>query len=403
MARGRPATPLGSYGEINVKELAVGRHQAETRLRLWNGDTVRLQARGKSKTAAVNALKIKCAERLGASDTEVLTTTSPVSALMEHWLETKKKIRPQTRERYRNAIDNHVIPAFGNMRINEVTPAFLNQWLHGKTQGVASNARSVLNGAFSMATRYGLIPANPMAVIEPLAVASKDVRALAVEEIQPFREQIARSKDELLIDVTDFCLATGLRAGEVLALRWEDVDLEHKPPIMRVTGTLTYSKETGHVRQEEGKTTTAGRPIQLPAVALEILERRYQKFGEHLEMVFPSGSGTYVWENNLNRLLREARGERFNWVTIHSLRKTLGSVVADELGPHKAADVLGHADSRLTETVYYQRNRRGVPIGEVVDQVLKVSKKSPDNATGEPEISSEDGMNNSVTSSNRNG
>lgn len=401
MARGRPATPLGSYGEINTKELATGRHQAETRLRLWNGDTVRLQARGKSKTAAINALKTKCAERLGASDTEVLTTTSPVSALMEHWLETKTKIRPQTRERYRNAIDNHIIPAFGNMRLNEVTPAFLNEWLHGKTQGVAANVRSVLNGAFSMATRYGLIQANPMAVIEPLTVETKDVRALAVEEIQPFRDQIARSGDELLVDVTDFCLATGLRAGEVLALRWEDVDLEHEPPIMRVTGTLTYSKETGHVRQEEGKTTAARRPIQLPAVAVEILERRHEKFGEHLPMVFPSGAGTYVWENNFNRLLREARGEQFKWVTIHSLRKTLGSVVADELGPHKAADVLGHADSRLTETVYYQRNRRGVAIGDVIDQVLKVSKKSPNNLKDRTESNERTGTSATVTSINR--
>lgn len=402
MARGRPATPLGSYGEIHVKELSTGRHQAETRLRLWNGDTVRLQARGKSKTAATNALKTKCAERLGAADTEVLTISSPVSALMEHWLETKKKIRPQTRERYRNAIDNHIIPAFGNMRLNEVTPAFLNQWIHGKTHGVAANIRSVLNGAFTMATRYGLIPTNPMAVIEPLTTETKDVRALAVDEIQPFREQIAKTKDELLIDVTDFCLATGLRAGEVLALRWEDVDLEYEPPIMRVTGTLAYSKEAGHIRQEEGKTSAAGRPIQLPAVAVEILERRHEKFGEHLEMVFPSGSGTYVWENNFNRLLREARGARFNWVTIHALRKTLGSMVADELGPHKAADVLGHTDSRLTETVYYQRNRRGVPIGEVVDQVLKVSKKSPHNATVSSETIEEGGINTSLTSGNGN-
>lgn len=56
------------------------------------------------------------------------------------------------------------------------------------------------------------------------------------------------------------------------------------------------------------------------------------------------------------------------------LEKTLGSLIADELGPPKAADVLGHADSRLTETVLYERNRVSEPIGEVVDDVLKVSK-----------------------------
>lgn len=376
MARGRPATPLGTWGEISAKQLDTGRWVSETRLRLYNGETVRLQARGKSKTAAINALKEKCALRLGSADTTTLKTNSPVSLLLEHWLETKTKIRPQTRERYQSTIDTHIVPAFGKMRINEVTPAFLDQWIHSISAGMTGNVRSVLKGSFSMATRYGLIPANPMDVVQTVEVVSKEVRALTVDEIKPFRELLKNTKNELLIDVTDFCLATGLRAGEVLALRWVDVDLQHEPPMMWTTGTLVFSKETGLIRQEDGKTDTSKRPIQLPAVAVEILKRRKRKFTD-LEMVFPSGAGTYVWESNFNRWLRDARGEEFKWVTIHSLRKTLGSIVADQLGPHKAADVLGHADSRLTETVYYQRNRKGVPIGQVVDEVLKVSKKSP--------------------------
>lgn len=391
MARGRPATPLGTWGEINIKQLDSGRHQAETRLRLWNGDTARIQARGKSKTAAVNALKEKCTERLGASDTEVLTMTSPVRELMEQWIDTKTKVRPQTRDRYRNAIDNHITPAFGKMRLNEVTPAFLDSWLQGKAEGIGPNIRTVLSGAFTMATRYGLIAANPMAVVQPLESTKKDVRALTPEEIPAFRAQIAKSKDELLIDVTDFALATGLRAGEVLATDWTDVDVDANVPILQMSGTLVYSRETGNIRQDVGKSDAAARPIQLPAVAVDILRRRKEKYGE-LPMVFPSGAGTYVWENNFNTRLRRWRGERFNWVTIHSLRKTLASLVADQLGPHKAADVLGHADSRLTETVYYQRNRQGVPIGDVVDQVVKVSKKSPNNTDESKERSTPDGQ-----------
>lgn len=229
-----------------------------------------------------------------------------------------------------------------------------------------------------MATRHGLIPSNPMAVVQPVEVEQKEVRALSVDEIPMFREQIANSGDELLIDVTDFALVTGLRAGEVLATVWQDVDIDSDIPTLQMTGTMVYSSETGHVRQDVGKSNAAARPIQLPAVAVEILRRRKEKYGE-LSMVFPSGAGTFVWENNFNTRLRKWRGERFNWVTIHSLRKTLASLVADQLGPHKAADVLGHADSRLTERVYYERNRQGVPIGDLVDQVVKVSKKSPNN------------------------
>lgn len=378
MARGRPATPLGTWGNIRIAQLESGRWQAETRLRLWNGDVARIQARGRSKTAAINTLKGKCTERLGASDTEVLTMTSPVRGLLEQWIATKTKVRPQTRDRYQSSISNHIVPAFGNMRLNEVTPAYLDTWLQAQPLGVAANIRTVLKGAFTMATRHGLIPSNPMAVVQPVEVEQKEVRALSVDEIPVFREQIAKSGDELLVDVTDFALVTGLRAGEVLATVWRDVDMNSDIPTLRMTGTMVYSSETGHVRQDVGKSNAAARPIQLPAVAVEILRRRKEKYGE-LPMVFPSGAGTFVWENNFNTRLRKWRGERFNWVTIHSLRKTLASLVADQLGPHKAADVLGHADSRLTERVYYERNRQGVPIGDVVDQVVKVSKKSPNN------------------------
>lgn len=378
MARGRPATPLGTWGEISSKQLESGKWQSSTRLRLWNGETVRVRARGNSKSGSVNAVKAKCTEKLGASDSEVLTTTSPVSDLMEHWLETKKKIRPQSRDRYRNSIDRHIVPAFGEMRIREVTPSYLNSWLQALPSGVAPNVRTVLKGAFKMATRYGLIPSDPMQVVEPVTVEQKEVRALTLDEIPRFRAQIAKSGNETLQDVVDVSLATGLRAGEVLGIKWSDIDLEDEPPILRVSGSMVYSKDTGLIRQDEGKTGNAARPIQLSRMCVEILQRRKEKYGV-LEMVFPSGAGTYLWENNFNRWLRQWRGEEFSWVTIHTLRKTLGTIVYDELGPAKAAEVLGHSSSLLTERVYVQRNDNGVPIGDLVNAVLdgvqKVSKK----------------------------
>ena len=114
--------------------------------------------------------------------------------------------------------------------------------------------------------------------------------------------------------------------------------------------------------------------MQLSESCAATLKARRDKYGL-LPMVFPSGAGSYIWENNFNRWLREWRGDEFNWVTIHTLRKTLGSLVYDELGPHRAAEVLGHSNSTLTETVYVQRNRDGVPIGEIVDGVLDGVRK----------------------------
>ncbi|WP_179154809.1 tyrosine-type recombinase/integrase [Corynebacterium fournieri] len=298
--------------------------------------------------------------------------------LLEFWLDGKTDIRPQSRDRYRRIIDLHLEPAFGKLRIREVSPALLDAWLRGQTSGVAATSRTVLSGAFSMAARFGLVVSNPMLAVEPVNRPRKEVRALTRDEIPRFRAAIAKSENETLIDVVDVALATGLRAGELLALRWEDLHLDEASPRLEVSGTLVYSKELGHRRQEEGKTSQARRPVQLSESCATTLRRRREKYGT-LPMVFPSGAGSYVWENNFNRWLREWRGEEFKWVTIHSLRKTLGSLVYEELGPHRAAEVLGHSNSTLTETVYVQRNSAGVAIGDLVDNMLdgvqKMSEK----------------------------
>lgn len=378
MARGRPATPLGTHGEISFRQLPSGNIQASTWLRLLNGTTTRIRASGKSESAATRAVKESCKNALKSVNTPTLSTTSPMSALLDEWLKSKTEIRSQTKDRYENAIDNHIKPAMGKLRLNEVTALYLDGYLRSVTPGIGGNIRSVLKGAFKYALLHELIPTNPMLAVSAPVSGSVEVRALEVEEIPEFRATIKQSGDQLLIDVIDLCLSTGMRAGEVLGLSWDDVFLDDDVKLIRISGTMAYSKEHGYRKQKDGKTTRAKRPIQLSATAVKILERRKKEFGEHIPIVFPSRAGTPVWESNFNRSLQKHRGEKFSWVSIHSIRKTLATIVAYGLDPHKAADVLGHANSRMTEQVYIARTKRGVPIGEVVEDVVfgvqKVSK-----------------------------
>lgn len=379
MSRGRPATPLGSWGAITIRVLGEKSFEASTRIRRHNGKVVRVRARGSSKTAATNRLKERCTERLIAQDTKDLSTGSRVSHLVDYWLKSKEDVRPQTLERYKTSIENHIKPKLGELRLNEVNPSVLEQFFKEIPLGVVGNVKTVLMGAFRLATRYGLMQSNPMSVVETPVQETKRAKALAPDEVLRFQNVIAQSEDQNLIDVVDFCLCTGLRAGEVLALRWEDiVDDGQGNVVVIVRGTMAYSKEKGNIRQDFGKTAASMRPIPLAKRAVAITKERRARYGDMFEMVFPSSTGTYQWESNFNRQLRKWRGEEFSWVTIHTLRKTVASLVADELGPHKAADVLGHVDSRLTERAYYERNRAGVPIGEIIDKVVgsvqKVSK-----------------------------
>lgn len=371
--RGRPATPLGTWGTINAAKTDHG-WQASTYMRLYTGKSVRVRASAKTKTAAITALKARCAQRLQATDTDTLTSTSTLNQLITTWIDSKDDVTEQTLERYRGAIDRHIAPGIGEIRINEITPALMDRWVRDLTPGQAHNAMSVLKGAFGMAVRYGLLTTSPIQHVKPRKATKKKVDALSPEEMQAFRGDIKKHANgltnghtaDLLRDVTDIAICTGLRLGEILAIRWEDIDGD----TLHVCGTVVFTKGDGNHRQPFGKTETSDRVVQLPHVAQKIIARRRDKWGDIAEMLFPSVRLTYMSEANFNRIFRPAKGERWAHVTIHTLRRTLATIVNAAMGPRKAADLLGHADMSLTQRVYIARSDQGVAVGDLVDDLL---------------------------------
>ncbi|MFW8573292.1 tyrosine-type recombinase/integrase [Corynebacterium pseudodiphtheriticum] len=274
MARGRKPTPLGTWGNITVKQTPNGKYQASTYLRLHNGTRKRVRGQGTSKTAATNQCRNNCQQLLTTQDTTTLTTTTTITELAEYWFTQKAttEIRPQTLDRYRNAINNHITPHLGQIRLNEIKASYINHWIHSLTPGVVGNVRSVLKPAFTMALRDGLITTNPMDSLERLQGNKKEVRTLSTTDITEFRAAIAKSNSPTLIGVVDLCLATGLRVGEVLALNWQDLHLDEQAPWLEVTGTIVNSKAGKNQRQTFGKTAAANRKIPLNSFALKALK-----------------------------------------------------------------------------------------------------------------------------------
>ena len=374
--RGRPPLPLGTWGNITSTKTGAG-WQASTYLRLYSGQTVRVRASAKTKSGSINAVKERCAKRLNTTDTDVLSPTSTLLALIETWLAGKDDITTQTRERYQTATQRHIKPGIGQVRLNEITPPLLDRWIKSVPVGAVNNAMSVLRGSFSMAVRHGLIQASPLTHIAVPKAKKKPVSALTAEQIPVFRKHIHTYAGSLpnghtaalLRDVVDLALSTGLRLGEILAIRWEDIDGNN----IRITGTIVFNKEHGNIRQEWTKTETSTRTVQLGRLAQAIVKRRRgEDWAEHADMLFPSNSLTYMSEANFNRLFRQAKGEEWGWVTVHTLRRTVATVINKELGTKHAADLLGHTDMALTQRVYIARNDDGVAIGEVIDGILGV-------------------------------
>lgn len=372
--RGRPPLPLGTWGNITTRKLDTG-WQADTRLRLYTGKTVRVRATGKTKTAAITNVKQRCAQRLNTTSTETLTPTSTLNSLIETWMESKADVTQQTKDRYKTAHNNTIRDGIGEIRLNELTPAIMHKWSQATPAGTSSNARSVLKGALGMAVVFGLIPNSPLDHIARKKTAKKPVDALTVEQIPIFRTHIHdyaktlsnKHTADLLRDVTDFALSTGMRLGEILAIRWQDINSNH----LHVTGTIVFNKQHGNIRQDKPKTETSNRVIQLGTKAQEIINRRKgEDWADHADMLFPSVRLTYMETNNFNRLFRKAKGDEWAWVTIHTLRRTVATIINSELGSREASDLLGHSDMGLTQRVYVARNDAGVEIGMVIDRIL---------------------------------
>src|SRR5690606_8598278 len=161
----------------------------------------------------------------------------------------------------------------------------------------------------------------------------------------------------LLPDVIDLLLGTGLRIGEALALRWQDVALDEDPPALSVTGTLVEG--TGGLRRQELPKTEAGyRTLALPASVIEVLERRRREARDEMAPVFSTRTGRHVSPADFRRLMRSAlAGTELEWVTPHACRRTVATRIEETLGIRAALEQLGHARPAVTEAHYVARRR----------------------------------------------
>jgi integrase len=178
-------------------------------------------------------------------------------------------------------------------------------------------------------------------------------------------DEIALRRD--LPDITRWMLATGCRIGEVLAITFDDIDVDDKTA--SIDWNIVRVKDRGLVRAST-KTVAGERTLRLPGWAVDLVIRRGERYSwsgplfpvpgrRKGETRWPSG----VWRDpsNTSRDLREARERAgFGWVTSHVFRKTVATVM-DEAGmtAREIADQLGHARPSLTQDVYMSRRAVG--------------------------------------------
>ncbi|MCU1522259.1 MAG: phage integrase family protein [Arthrobacter sp.] len=160
-----------------------------------------------------------------------------------------------------------------------------------------------------------------------------------------------------LADIMLLMAATGLRIGEVLAIRWQDLDLSAPAPTLNVTGTLVEQKKQ-FFRQDLPKNYASVRTIHLPEWATEMLLRRKKNASPtQTDAVFATRNGTFVTPSNTRTELKNAMAKSGieERITPHAFRRTVATAVAENVNDEAAAAQLGHASVEVTRAHYIVR------------------------------------------------
>jgi integrase/predicted DNA-binding transcriptional regulator AlpA len=388
---GRPRLAPGEHGDTWVVALPNGRFRAVVRVRDRDGRVREVTATADTKGGAKRALMRKVEGRSTTTSIGVTANTS-IEELGAFWLEhrartgnarSRRHLAPQTLAIYEGALRSVVHPAIGGLRIGEASVGLLEAvFADLDERGISTvHARSVLNQMLTLAVRHGALQTNPMALVTPPVRKQQEVTALDVAAARELRRIVyaktegkpgRRKPTPDLRDFIDVGLGTGCRIGEILALSWFRLDLDCSIPTAQIDGTLVEPRQ-GYVARLHRQDWTKSRSVRrlvLPEYVATLLRERRDRTGipaAH-SPVFASPSQTWLWPNNINTRLRAAiAGTMLEGATPHTLRRTVGTLVAHEAGLDAAREQLGHSDPSLTWRSYVAARPVAPDLREILD------------------------------------
>ena len=391
----RPPLPIGSWGRVMRTQVEVGVWEARARFRDFDGITRQVRRRAKTGAAAERALVSELTERTSPAGDEIGRETR-LSAIAVIWFTEieARNLAVNTLRRYREILDDHVLPAVGGLAVREASVSRLDSFLKSVAlntgAATAKLCRTVLSGMLGLAVRHGAAPTNPLREVAGVTVVKKEPRALTLAEVAVLRDAVkawernetdkagqpvvgskrGRARTSELLDVVDMLLATGARIGEVLAIRWEDVDLEEQT--VTISGTIVRPIGEPLIRQSFPKSSSSQRELELPRFAVDMLMRRRVNAASNIVgAVFPSTAGTWREPGNVRTQWRQVRAAAgYSWVTPHSFRRTVATLLDAEVDLKSASAQLGHAGTDITQRHYVQPTHRGPAVAEILNGIV---------------------------------
>jgi integrase len=285
-----------------------------------------------------------------------------LAAYFAQWLaHARGRVRAKTYDGYMGLMRLYALPALGPVPLHDLKPLVL-QGLYsdllgrGLSAGTVVNLHLVLTQALSQAVRWGLIPVNPAAGAQPPRPRRPELALVDPALAGRILDVAAGTSFEVPVAVA---IATGMRRGEILALRWADL----APDLSLAHVRRSLQTSGGCLAFEEPKTRRSRRAVDLPAFLLPYLERqraaqalrrgRCESWVD-LDLVIDSGDGRPVNPDTLSSgWYRFAKRSGLPHVRFHDLRHAHATLMLLQgVHPKVVSERLGHASIGITLDTY---------------------------------------------------
>ncbi|MEH7417384.1 tyrosine-type recombinase/integrase [Neobacillus drentensis] len=290
-----------------------------------------------------------------------------VSEYFQMWFKERKSSVERTT--YNNQLafyDIYIAPRMAKLKMDEITPIFLQNYVNDLLEFTTLKPSTihklidVLKVAFKKAVKLKIIKENPAYLVDLPKIKKTEMNVWDIDEVNFFLGQVSNVKRPSQY-ITAYLLAifTGMRQGEILGLRWRDIDFENK--IIYIRQTLSHD---GKELRNAAKTKSSLRSITIPEALIQQLKKERKKCNENKlkhskvyednDLVICTKLGRPVQPSNLIRgFKKDVKKVELPVIRFHDLRHTHATMlISQNINPKIISERLGHARIGITLDIY---------------------------------------------------
>ena len=296
-----------------------------------------------------------------------------IKEILEKWYQDygENNLAPSTLEYYDVIIYSHIVPEIGHIKITDLKPMHIQSYISGKLKNGRLDGKegglsrksvkrhyTVLNQALKYAVKLQVIDNNPAGPVTPPRPEKPEIQAMSKKQVVDLLD----SAEGWMYDFLYMSVFTGTRRGELLALRWQDVDFKNQ--IIQIKQSATKLKG-GNLIFRKPKTNSSIRPINIDKDIIKILKRRSKeqkenklklgsKYNNEHNLVFAKPDGSpylpLYTSKEFKKIAKKAGLEKFR---LHDLRHTHATLMLKaEVHPKIVQERLGHSSIEQTLDTY---------------------------------------------------